>query len=79
MSHLCIKPVCGASCHGCNHAISEAKTLEYALRYAYLRQAPIDAIKRGGVFVGKTPDNIVLNGDDLDAAVDFEIQKGGAT
>ena len=78
MSHLCIKPVCGASCHGCNHAISEAATLVYALRYAYLRQAPLDAIKAGGVFVGKTPDNIVLNGADLDQIVDASIREGGA-
>ena len=40
----------------------------YAIGYAILRNAPIDAIKSGGVFAGRTPDNVVINGVDLDAA-----------
>ncbi|WP_324658311.1 hypothetical protein [Burkholderia thailandensis] len=42
----------------------------YADRYRYLRERPLDAVSVGGVFAGKTPDNVVLNGADLDAAID---------
>lgn len=70
MSHLCIKPACGSNCCMCSSAISEEQVRVYALRYAMLRAAPIDAITSGGVFAGQTPQNIVLNGDDLDAAID---------
>ncbi|KWH52534.1 hypothetical protein [Burkholderia cepacia] len=42
----------------------------YADRYRYLRERPLDAVSNGGVFAGKTPDNVVLNGADLDAAID---------
>lgn len=42
----------------------------YADRYRYLRERPLDVVNVGGVFAGKTPDNIVLNGADLDAAID---------
>ncbi|KVW15436.1 hypothetical protein WK91_18550 [Burkholderia cepacia] len=42
----------------------------YADRYRYLRERPLDAVSDGGVFAGKTPDNVVLNGADLDAAID---------
>lgn len=53
-----------------------------AARYAYLRSRPLDAIQKGGVFAGLVPDNVVLNGDDLDAAVDAALQaqskEGGA-
>lgn len=39
-------------------------------RYQLLREADIDAIKKGGVFVGITPENLVINGIDLDAEID---------
>ncbi len=68
--YLCIKPACGPDCSGCNCAISPQDMRDYAVRYAILRNAPIDAIRAGGVFAGKTPDNVVLNGEHLDAAVD---------
>ncbi len=48
-----------------------------AARYRWLRDRPIDTIHRGGVFAGKTPDNVVLNGEDLDAAVDAAIARTG--
>lgn len=70
MSHLCIKPACGANCCMCASAISEEQARVYAVRYAVLRAAPIDAIRSGGVFAGQTPQNVVLNGADLDAAID---------
>lgn len=47
----------------------EAAELD-ADRYRYLRARPLNAVSVGGVFAGKTPDNVVLNGADLDAAVD---------
>lgn len=40
-------------------------------RYRWLRERDLDTIDKGGVFVGRTPDNVVLNGDDLDRAVDW--------
>lgn len=39
-------------------------------RYRYLRERDLGTIKRGGVFAGQTPDNVVLSGDDLDKAID---------
>ncbi|WP_237567173.1 hypothetical protein [Burkholderia thailandensis] len=53
----------------------------YADRYRYLRERPLNAVSVGGVFAGKTPDNVVLNGADLDAAIDAAIdaaRAGGA-
>lgn len=41
-----------------------------ANRYRWLRARDLDTITCGGVFAGLTPDNLVLNGEDLDAAVD---------
>ena len=41
-----------------------------AKRYRYLRNADIDAIHKGGIFAGKTPENIVINGEDLDIEID---------
>lgn len=42
-------------------------------RYRYLRERNLDAINTGGVFAGKTPDNVVLNHDDLDQAIDVAL------
>lgn len=47
-----------------------APTFHDAQRYEWLRSRPLNTIARGGVFAGLTPDNVVLNGDDLDAAID---------
>jgi len=41
-----------------------------ARRYRYLRDADINSIFNGGLFAGKTPDNLVLNGSDLDNEID---------
>lgn len=41
-----------------------------AARYRFLRERDIDEIEKGGVFAGLTPDNLVLNGMDLDSAID---------
>lgn len=71
MSSICIKPACGPDCVGCNHTISSEEAWQFMRRYAFLRSRSLDAIQTGGVFAGKTPDNIVLNGEDLDAAIDM--------
>jgi hypothetical protein len=47
--------------------------LKDAERYRKLRNADIDSVSKGGVFAGLTPDNVVINGEDLDIAVDLLI------
>lgn len=42
-------------------------------RYQYLRERNLDTISTGGVFAGMTPENVVLNGIDLDRATDCAI------
>ena len=74
MAHLCIKPACGPACSGCNHAISQETAVRYAIRYAHLRERPLDTIAAGGVFAGMTPQNVVLNGEDLDIAIEQQMQ-----
>ena len=76
MTYLCIRPACGAQCSDCNMAISPQQQRDYATRYAYLRHRPVEsiALADGGVFAGRVPQNVVLNGDDLDAAIDAELK-----
>jgi hypothetical protein len=52
-----------AECQHCTDARDAA-------RYRYLRDRDIDTIRSGGIFAGMTPDNVVLNGVDLDKAID---------
>ncbi|MEE5122132.1 hypothetical protein V2K50_20005 [Pseudomonas alliivorans] len=40
-------------------------------RYSHLSERNLDAISKGGVFAEKTPDNVVLNFDGLDRAIDI--------
>ena len=49
-----------------------ATKAEHAERYAWLRERDLSTIHQGGVFAGRTPENVVLNGADLDAAIDAE-------
>ena len=44
-----------------------------AERYRFLRSRDLETVNNGGVFAGVTPDNIVLNGTDLDAEIDAAI------
>jgi len=44
-----------------------------AERYRVLRQADVDTIHNGGLFAGLTPDNIVINGIELDIHTDAVI------
>lgn len=39
-------------------------------RYKWLRSRDVDTIRQGGVFAGVTPDNLVINGEDLDRHID---------
>lgn len=45
-------------------------TLADVERYRWLRKRSLNTIKKGGVFAGKTPENVVINGPDLDRAID---------
>jgi hypothetical protein len=74
MTAICIKPACGSNCWGCNHTISKEDAWKYMQRYAYLRQKDLGTIKKSGVFAGLTPANLVLNGKDLDDAIDAEMK-----
>jgi hypothetical protein len=47
--------------------------LKDAERYRWLKTRDIDTIHRGGIFCGIVPDNVVINGEHLDAAIDREI------
>lgn len=47
-----------------------------AARYRWLRERDLDTIYSGGVFAGQTPENIVLNLEDLDQAVDQAMETG---
>ena len=44
-----------------------------AIRYKYLRNRSLNTIENGGVFAGLTPENVILNGADLDRAIDDAI------
>ena len=41
-----------------------------AARYRWLRSRDLETVYDGGIFVGKTPDNYVLNFEDCDRAID---------
>lgn len=51
-------------------ASTENTTARDAARYRYLRERDLETINQGGVFAGMTPENVVLNGEDLDQACD---------
>jgi len=46
-----------------------------AARYRWLRERDLDTISKGGAFAGLMPEKLVLNGADLDKAVDSAIRK----
>ena len=55
----------------------ENKTLrEDARRYHFLRSKDLETISCGGIFAGKTPDNLVINGEDLDREIDKALEGG---
>lgn len=66
--------MCAAGVEPCACAVAalkySAKLEQDAKRYQFLRSRDLDTVNVGGVFVGMTPMNVVLNGEDLDRAVD---------
>lgn len=46
-----------------------------ANRYLVLRQADVDTIQNGGLFAGLVPENLVINGEDLDRRTDAVIEE----
>jgi hypothetical protein len=56
-------------------AAALARLAQDAARYRHLRGKDLDTIQWGGVFAGMTPDNFVLNGEDLDREVDAEMRR----
>lgn len=46
-----------------------------AVRYRWLRSRDLETISQGGVFAGLTPDNLVLNEETLDQAIDAAMAK----
>ncbi|MBA6090070.1 hypothetical protein H4C81_14370 [Pseudomonas monteilii] len=46
-----------------------------AVRYRWLRSRDLGTISQGGVFAGLTPDNLVLNEETLDQAIDAAMAK----
>lgn len=46
----------------------------YAARYRFLRERDLTSTIEGA-FIGSVPENVILTGDDADAAVDREMNK----
>lgn len=61
-------------CSRCQDRLQEALERD-AARYRYLRNHPTRAgdIAAGGVFAGRTPDNLILGGEHLDRAICAEL------
>lgn len=57
----------------------ETETEQDAARYRWLRARDLETIGTGGVFAGLTPQNVVLNGVDLDQRIDFELSQAQQT
>ncbi len=56
--------------------VEEAPQLRLdAGRYRWLRSRDLETISQGGVFAGMTPDNLVLNEETLDQAIDAAMAK----
>jgi len=64
------KPIDLSVCPAMPEYESLASMKADADRYQYLRNRDLNTIDQGGVFAGLTPDNVVLNGADLDRAID---------
>lgn len=56
--------------------VDEAESLrQNADRYLVLRQADVDTVHTGGLFAGLVPENMVINGEDLDQRADAAIEE----
>ncbi|MFA0999371.1 MULTISPECIES: hypothetical protein [Pseudomonas syringae group] len=58
---------------GIKLATPSAKAKANDARYRYMRERNVNAISKGSVLTGKTPDNVVVNLDDLDGAFDIAL------
>ncbi|QLG95295.1 hypothetical protein HZF02_26635 [Pseudomonas yamanorum] len=47
-----------------------------AARYQWLRDRDLETVRDGGIFAGMTPENVILNGLDLDQQIDYAITMG---
>jgi hypothetical protein len=66
------KDICHVHRDIIHEAAVELKTLAAdAARYQWLRSRDLDSIHKGGIFAGQTPQNLVLNGEDMDRAIDL--------
>ena len=45
-------------------------------RYQWLRGRDLETVRNGGIFAGMTPENVILNGLDLDQRIDFAMTRG---
>ncbi len=50
-----------------------------AERYNWLRNRNTETIKKGGVFAGLTPENVILNGQELDREIDYHLENAPKT
>lgn len=66
-----------AECYGAlGKLVAENEALRKdAERYRWLRSRDLETISQGGVFAGITPQNMVLNEETLDQAVDAAMAK----
>jgi hypothetical protein len=46
-----------------------------AARYQWIRNRDLETIAEGGVFIGVTPENVVINGEDADAYIDARMER----
>lgn len=49
-----------------------------AQRYQWLRSKDLETIDKGGVFAGQTPENVLLNEEDLDEYIDSEMRQSAS-
>jgi hypothetical protein len=52
----------------CNRAFRDAA------RYQWLRNRDLETVAEGGIFIGVTPENVVINGEDADAYIDARME-----
>jgi hypothetical protein len=70
------KDICHVHRDVIHDAAVELKTLAAdAARYQWMRSRDLNAIDKGGIFAGQMPQNLVINGEDLDREIDAAISK----
>jgi hypothetical protein len=51
------------------------KSKHDAARYQWLRNRDLETVAEGGIFIGVTPENVVINGEDADAYIDAHMER----